>query len=55
MTDVRLTQEAVEEWATGTPVVQVTQFLVEEWATVATGPVVVPPEPGTDTRVIVMA
>ena len=35
MTDVRLTQEALEEWATGTPVAQVTQIVVEEWASVA--------------------
>jgi len=55
MTDVRLTQEAVEEWATGTPAAQLTQVLVEEWATVTTGPVVLPPSGAEQVRVLVLA
>jgi len=37
MTDIRLTQGAVEQWARATPAVQVTQVAIEQWATVATG------------------
>jgi hypothetical protein len=36
MTDLRLTQEAIEQWGVGTPAVQLTQVAVEEWASVAT-------------------
>ncbi len=35
MTDVRLTQEAVEMWAQGVPAMQLTQIAVEEWTTVS--------------------
>jgi hypothetical protein len=41
MTDVRLTQGAVEQWASGTPAAQLTQVAVEEWASVTTGAVLV--------------
>lgn len=54
MTDVVTTQVSVEEWAQGTPVVQVTIVVVEEWATVATGPVIDPPS-AQSVRVMVMA
>lgn len=36
MTDLRLTQEALEQWAQGTPSVQLTQVAVEHWAAVST-------------------
>ena len=37
MTDVRLTQETLEHWASGTPQVQLTQIAIEQWAVVALG------------------
>jgi hypothetical protein len=36
MTDINLTQIAVEEWGSGTPTLQLTQIALEEWATVQT-------------------
>jgi len=36
VTDVRLTQEVLEEWASGTPVAQATQVSLEMWASVQT-------------------
>lgn len=38
MTDVRLTQEALEQWAQGTPQAQLTQMAIEHWAAVGTTP-----------------
>jgi hypothetical protein len=38
MTDVRLTQEAIEEWASGGLAdARLTQVAVEQWGSVATG------------------
>lgn len=36
MTDTRLTQAAVEQWAGGSPQVQLTQAAVEQWASATT-------------------
>jgi hypothetical protein len=36
MTDARLTQVAIEEWASGSPTVRLTQIAIEEWASVRT-------------------
>jgi hypothetical protein len=36
VTDFRLTQAAVEEWAAGAPAIQLTQAAVEMWGSVAT-------------------
>jgi hypothetical protein len=38
VTDYRLTQIAIEEWARATPDERLTQAAIEEWATVASGP-----------------
>ena len=37
MTDARLTQEAVEQWAQPNAAAQLTQLAIEEWVTVASG------------------
>jgi len=71
MTDIQTTQIAIEQFATGTPAVQMTQVAVEMWATVQAtsgtsmiasqislemwAPVVAAVVPGSDVRVMVMA
>lgn len=37
MTDARLTQEAVEQWAMPNAQAQATQVVIEEWGTVVSG------------------
>ena len=50
MTDVRLTQQLVEEWAGANPDVRATQVSLEMWASVD-----VPAVPSGDIRVMVLA
>jgi hypothetical protein len=38
VTDVRLTQEAIEQWARSTPNAQLTQIGLEQWASITTVP-----------------
>jgi hypothetical protein len=71
VTDIRATQVAIEQFAIGTPNMQMTQAVVEMWASVQAtsgtamiatqislemwAPVVADVVPGSDVRVMVMA